>query len=45
MNERIAEYEAEAIKLRQHISKVDHQNAQLNEVILWWFSKVDHQNA
>ena len=32
LTERIAEYEGEAIKLRQHISKVDHQNGQLHEV-------------
>ncbi|XP_052060885.1 kinesin-like protein KIF15 [Mytilus californianus] len=33
LSERIAEFETEAIQLRQHISKVDHQNGQLNEIL------------
>ncbi|CAG2211172.1 KIF15 [Mytilus edulis] len=33
LTERIAEFETEAIQLRQHISKVDHQNGQLNEIL------------
>ncbi|OWF48812.1 Kinesin-like protein KIF15 [Mizuhopecten yessoensis] len=33
MTERIDEYESDAIKLKQHISKIDHQNAQLTEIL------------
>ncbi|XP_069112936.1 kinesin-like protein KIF15, partial [Argopecten irradians] len=33
MTERIDEYEADSIKLKQQISKIDHQNAQLTEIL------------
>ena len=33
LQQRIDEYECDSIQLKQHITKIDHQNAHLNEIL------------